>query len=82
MSYGSRNFLLGMKMYFTPFPRNILLCDDYVVFLAHVLIFVQNGMTAIHVAALFGQTEVVQEFMSRAPKSVLLVSEVREAFVF
>ena len=39
-------------------------------------------MTAIHVAALFGQTEVVQEFMCRAPKSVLLVSEVREAFVF
>ena len=35
-------------------------------------------MAAIHVAALFGQTEVVQEFLSRTPKSALLVSEVRE----
>lgn len=34
-------------------------------------------MTAIHVAALFGQTEIVQEFLSRAPQSATLVSEVR-----
>ena len=34
-------------------------------------------MTAIHVAALYGQTEVVQEFLSRAPQSALLVSDVR-----
>ena len=37
----------------------------------------KNGMAAIHVAALFGQTDVVQEFLSRAPKSAYLVSEVR-----
>lgn len=44
----------------------------------HLLLFVnsQNGMTAIHVAALFGQTEVIQEFLTRAPKSAYLVSEV------
>ena len=34
-------------------------------------------MTAIHVAALYGQTEVVQEFLTRAPYSATLVSEVR-----
>lgn len=34
-------------------------------------------MTAIHVAALFGQTDIVQEFLSRAPKSATFVSEVR-----
>jgi len=34
-------------------------------------------MTAIHVAALFGQTEIVQEFLSRAPQTATLVSEVR-----
>lgn len=34
-------------------------------------------MTAIHVAALYGQTEVVQEFLSRAPQSATLVSDVR-----
>ena len=46
------------------------------------LCFSKNGMTAIHVAALFGQTEVVQEFLSRAPKSALFVSEVTRAFLY
>ena len=41
------------------------------------LLCLQNGMTAIHVAALFGQTEIVQEFLSRAPQSATLVSEVK-----
>ena len=38
-------------------------------------------MTAIHVAALFGQTEIVQEFLSRAPQTATLVSEVRNLSV-
>ena len=46
----------------------------------HFLRLSQNGMTAIHVAALFGQTEIVQEFLSRAPKSAMLTSEVRKHF--
>ena len=39
-------------------------------------------MTAVHVAALFGQTDIVQEFLSRAPKSSMFISEVKHNWRF